>query len=208
MNEGDKPDAQAAEQPQAGTTEDDQSQVDTTEQSQADGAEKPKSEDPELKRARAEAAKYRTQLRKYEQEDEKRKQAEMTEAEKLAERVKAQEEREAKFAQSQRDFTAKAKVTEEARKAGFKNPERVLAIVPSGAIEFDDNGSPTNVRDVVARLVTEWPELIGAANGSPTNPDRQKGKGLSAADIAGMSDAELDKAGISTADMFRIAAGK
>ena len=209
MGEETTPDAKADEQPQAGTTTDDPAQAaTTTEQSQADGAEESKSEDPELKRARAEAAKYRTELRKFQKAEEERKQAEMTEAEKLAARQKALEEREAAFSQSQRDFTAKSQVIEEARKAGFKvSPERVFALVKSD-IEFNDDGSPTNVRDVVTALAQAEPGLIGAANGSPTNPDRQRGKGLTAADIAGMSDAELDKAGLSTRDMFEIAAGK
>ena len=207
MTEGEKSDAQADDQPQAGTTTDDQSQADTTEQSQADGAEKPKSEDPELKRARAEAAKYRTELRKFEKAEGERKRAEMTEADKLkADRAAFDAERQA-FAQSQRDFTAKQQVIEEARKAGFKvSPDRVFALVKSD-IEFNDDGAPTNVRDVVTALAQAEPGLIGAANGSPTNPDRQRGAGLTAADIAGMSDAELDKAGITPADMFRIAAG-
>ena len=207
--EADKtPPAQAEGQGQAPELKTDPAQEATT-QSQADSAEDGKptvEEHPDLKRARAEAAKYRTQLRKYEQEAEERKQAEMTEAEKVAERARQLEEREKAFTQQQREFAARTSVIEEARKAGFKvSPERVFALVRDG-IAFDDDGKPTNAAAVVAQLASDEPGLIGAVNGSATNPDRQKGSGLTAAQIAGMSDAELEKAGISTADMFRIAA--
>lgn len=208
MGDKDTSDAKADEQPQAGTTTDDPAQEATT-QSQADGAEDGKQsveEHPDLKRARAEAAKYRTELRKYEKAEEERKRAEMTEADRLkAEREEFEKERLA-FAQSQRDFTARSLVIEEARKAGFKvTPERVYALVKDG-ITFDDDGKPTNAAAVVAQLAADEPGLIGAANGSATNPDRQKGTGLTAAQIAGMSDAELEKAGVSVEDMFKIAA--
>lgn len=192
MGDTDAPAAQADEQGQEPTTEQDQLQA-STESSPADGADdgKPTIEHPDLKRARAEAAKYRTELRKYERAEEERKKAEMTEAEKVAERTRALEEREAKFAQSQRDFTARSQVIEEARKAGFRvSPDRVYALV-KGDVEFDDDGTPTNVGDVVAQLAKDEPGLVGASNGSPTNPDRQRGQGLTAADIKKMSQEEI-----------------
>ena len=193
-------------QPQAGTNEDDQPQA-GTEQSPADGAEEPKSISLEkAKELRSEAANLRKRLKAFEAADEARKQAEMTEADKLkADREKFETER-TTFAQSQRDFTAKQQVIEEARKASFKvSPERVFALVKA-EIEFNDDGAPTNVRDVVTALATAEPGLIGASNGSPTNPDRQRGAGLTAADLTRMSDAELAKAGIDTDDLFKIAA--
>lgn len=208
MGDDTKPDAQADEQPQAGTNEDDQPQA-GTEQSPADGAEEPKSISlDEAKKLRSEASNLRKRLKTFEAADEARKQAEMTEADKLkADRAKLEAEQSA-FTQSQRDFTARQQVIEEARKQGFKvTPERVFALVKA-EIAFDDDGSPTNVRDVVTALAAAEPGLIGATNGSPTNPDRQRGAGLTAADIARMSDAELEKAGLSTDDLFRIAAGK
>lgn len=185
--------AQADEQGQAPETKNDQPQA-GTEQSQADGTDDGKptvEEHPDLKRARAEAAKYRTELRKYEKADDERKKAEMTEADKLKADRDAFEAERVTFAQSQRDFTARSQVITEAQKSGFKvSPERVFALV-KGDIEFDDDGKPTNVGAVVAQLAKDEPGLVGAANGSPTNPDRQRGQGLTAADLKKMTQAEI-----------------
>jgi hypothetical protein len=192
---------------QAATTESDEKPQAGTEQSQADSTEEATSQsDSELARARAEAAKYRTQLRKFEKAEEERKKAEMTEAEKLkADRETFEKERQA-LAQSQRDFTAKQQVISEAGKAGFKvSPERVFALL-KGEIEFDDDGQPTNVAAVVKALADAEPGLVGAQNGSPTNPDRQRGPGISAEALARMTPAEIEKAGITPAQMFEIAA--
>ncbi len=193
MGDDKTPTAQADEQGQAPEQKIDQPQA-GTEQSPADGTDEGKptvEEHPDLKRARAEAAKYRTELRKYEKADEERKKAEMTEADKLkADRDTFDKER-AAFAQSQRDFTARSQVIDEARKAGFKiSPERVFALV-QGGIEFDDDGKPINVGDVVGQLAKDEPGLVGAANGSPTNPDRQRGAGLTAADLKKMTPTQV-----------------
>ena len=193
MGDAQAPAAEADEQGQAPEQNNDQPQA-GTERSQADGTDDGKptvEEHPDLKRARAEAAKYRTELRKYEKAEEERKRAEMTEAEKLkAEREAFDKERQ-QFAQSQRDFTARSQVIEEARNAGFRvSPERVYALVRDG-IEFDDDGKPTNVGDVVTQLANDEPGLIGAINGSATNPDRKKGQGITAADLRKMSQAEI-----------------
>lgn len=141
----------------------------------------------ELRKKGAAEKSLRDRLRKLEKEDADRKAAEMTEADKLrADRETFDKER-ATFTQSQRDFTARTQVIEEARKAGFKvSPERVFALV-KGEIVFDDDGSPTNVGDVVAALAKDEPGMVGAANGSPTNPDRSRGQGLTAADLKKMT---------------------
>lgn len=193
MGDDKTPPAQAEGQGQDPEPKNDQPQA-GAEQSQADGTDDGKptvEEHPDLKRARAEAAKYRTELRKYEKAEEERKKAEMTEADKLKADREAFDKERATFAQSQRDFTARSQVIEEARKAGFKvSPERVYALVKDG-IEFDDDGKPTNVGDVVAQLAKDEPGLVGASNGSPTNPDRQRGQGLTAADLRKMTQDEI-----------------
>ena len=133
----------------------------------------------------------RDRLRKLEKDEADRKQAEMTEADKLRADREAFDTERKTFAQSQRDFTARTEVITEAQKAGFKvSPERVFALV-KGDIEFDDDGKPTNVGAVVAQLAKDEPGMIGAQNGSPTNPDRQRGQGITAADLRKMTQAEI-----------------
>lgn len=145
----------------------------------------------ELRKKGAAEKSLRDRLRKLEKEDADRKAAEMTEADKLKADRSAFETERSTFAQSQRDFTARTQVIEEARKAGFKvSPERVFALV-KGDIVFDDDGKPTNVGAVVATLAKDEPGLIGAQNGSPTNPDRNRGQGLTAADLKKMTTAEV-----------------
>lgn len=169
--------SQVDEQPaQAATTESTDKPQAGAEQSQADSTEEATSQtDPELARARAEAAKYRTELRKYQKAEDDRKRAEMTEADKLkADREAFDKERQT-FVQQQREFAAQRSVASEASKLGFRvSPERVFALVKAD-IEYSDDGQPSNAAAVVKALADAEPGLIGAQNGSPTNPDRAKG---------------------------------
>lgn len=133
----------------------------------------------------------RDRLKGFEKAEAERKQADMTEADKLRADREAFDNERKTFTEAQREFTAKSQVITEAQRAGFKvSPERVFALVKADIV-FDDDGKPTNVGTVIAALAKEEPGLVGATNGSPTNPDRQKGQGLTAADIRKMSRDEV-----------------
>lgn len=168
-----EPQGEAATEPAQGAEQkNDQAQGATT-QSQGDGGEKPKNpaQEPRLS---DENAKLRKQLRAFEEAEEKRKRDAMSEKEKLAADRQKFESEQAAFATQRQTFAAQQAVTAEAAKAGFRiSAERVFALVKDG-IEFDGD-SPTNAAAVVAKLATDEPGLVGAQNGSATNPDRSKG---------------------------------
>lgn len=152
---------------------------------QGSGGEKPKNpaQEPRLS---DENARLRVELKKLRDSEDKREREKRTEAENLAADRQKFEADQTAFAKERQAHAARVAVQSEASKAGFRiSSDRVFALVRDG-IKFEGD-SPTNVREVVAQLASDEPGLIGAANGSPTNPDRSKGGGLTRADIEKMT---------------------
>lgn len=61
----------------------------------------------------------------------------------------------------------------------FHRPDEAYALLNQGAIEYDDDGQPTNIEALLAELATERPHLVkhergDIAAGLPTNPSRQQ----------------------------------
>lgn len=126
----------------------------------------------ETKKARREAAKYRTSLRKLEDADAERKKAEMTEAERIkAELVEAQ----AKAAEAEKRATEtmlRMSVVAGAAKAGFNDPMDAWSMIDVTTLEVGDDGMVTGVEDAIMGLLKDKPYLAKQAQGSitPTNP--------------------------------------
>jgi len=123
----------------------------------------------ELKRARREAAKYRTSLRKLEEAEEERKKAEMTEAE----RIKAElAEAQAKAAEAEERATEtmlRMSVVSAAAKAGFNDPMDAWSMIDLA--EVGDDGTVTGVEEAITELLKAKPYLAKQMGSiTPTNP--------------------------------------
>jgi len=150
------------EQPQVGAaTEEEQPQAGTDE---AAAQEEPQL-DPEqllaeLRRARKEAAKYRTRLRELEQAEKERKRAEMSELERLQEDLT---EAQARLAELELELTQtklRQAVVSEAARLGFADPDDAWQLLDVAAIEVDDDGKPTNVGKLLRKLAAQKPYLL------------------------------------------------
>lgn len=136
----------------------------------------------ELKAARAEAAKYRTQLRALEAEATKEREAKLSDAERAvaeAERAKAEAE---KLKAELATLALRAEVSAQAQALGFHEADVALALLDRGALEYGDDGrpQPDSVKAALATIAEARPYLVkqqGAASTGPGgNPARQQGE--------------------------------
>lgn len=129
--------------------------------------------DPEqVKKLRKEAADYRTKLRAAEKELEDRRQAEMTEAEKLQARAEQAEKDLAVLAEKAKAGALRAAIAED----GSIPADLAIPLI-SGNVEYDEQGDPTNVRDLLAGLAEKHPQLVAKPapnSGQTANPGGQQ----------------------------------
>lgn len=137
----------------------------------------------EMKRARNDAAKYRTRLRDLEKADEERKKSEMTETD----RLKAEkEEADKKAAKAEKELAKErinSAITAAATAARFADPTDAHAFIDVASITVTDDGKPDgrSVKAAVDKLAKDKPHLVtpigsgdgGSQNGGPL-PDKTK----------------------------------
>jgi len=124
----------------------------------------------ELARARKEAARYRTELRKFQDAEEERKRAAMSDAEKLQAEYEGLQARYAKAEADRREALIRAAVTAAASNAGFVDVEDAMRLLPTEEIEVDGD-RVDGVDELVAQLVASKPYLTKRQGApSPTNP--------------------------------------
>ena len=169
------PQEEPQEQPQAGTAEEEQPQVGTDEAvAQEEPQLDPEQLKAELRRARKEAAKYRTRLRELEQAEKERRRAEMSELERLKEDLT---EAQARLAELELELTQtklRQAVVSEAARLGFADPDDAWQLLDVAAIEVDDDGRPANVSKLLRKLAAQKPYLL--RSGQPREGG-QRGEG-------------------------------
>lgn len=174
--------AQAADAPapQAGT---DQSQVDTSQAQAADESSSPDSATDDTAKARAEAAKYRRQLREtqkrleeLEAAEKAKAEAELSEAEKAARRAQELEAELERERSARRESMLESAVTAAAARMGFADARDAVALLPRADLEFADDGRPevASVENALKTLLADRPHLRAGhtSGGSPGNPSR------------------------------------
>jgi hypothetical protein len=125
----------------------------------------------DLAETRKEAKGYRLQLREYQKSEEERRQASLSESEKIAERAAEAEKRLAAY----QDRLLKSEIKMTAQAAQFAKPEMAFKFIDADAIEYDDNGDPTNLGDLFAALKESEGWLFNAAAPvAPKPPDVPK----------------------------------
>lgn len=124
----------------------------------------------ELARARKEAAKYRAELRQYQDAEEARKREAMTAAEKLQADFEALQAKFVKAEADRRDALIRSAVTTAASNAGFVDVEDAMRLLPTEELEVDGD-MVHGVDELVAKLVASKPYLTKRQGApSPTNP--------------------------------------
>lgn len=154
---GNTPDATAPQagdgaQPQAGT-------ANIPEQPQAGDSDdlSPAQLKAMLADARKEAAKHRTDLRRFQQADEQRKNAELTEAQRLAKQVEELTGQIGTYQRRERDYALRDAIAEAVADERFghqlvASPQRVIRLLDAEAVQWDGD-RPTNVRGLLARMI-------------------------------------------------------
>lgn len=126
--------------------------------------------DPEIRRVRSEAARYRTQLRESEERVKALEREKMSETERVqAERDEAVAELARVREQAQTEALTSAAVRVGAQ-MGLNDPDDAIRLINAGAITYDpETGQPNNIPDLVTALITEKPYLVK----TPQQPRRQ-----------------------------------
>ncbi|MFQ5433482.1 MAG: hypothetical protein ACE5FD_01260 [Anaerolineae bacterium] len=133
----------------------------------------------ELKRARREAAKYRTELRKLQEAEEKRQRAEMSEVDRLKADLEQAQQQAQQAAEQARTQLIRSAVVAEAAKAGFADPADAVQFVDPTGLAVNDDGLVDGAADAITALAEQKPYLLkqqqAASQSSPTNPAREIG---------------------------------
>ena len=146
-----------------------------------------------VQKIRREAAEYRKRLRELEKALKEKEEAELSEQEKLRRRVAEYEARLAELERERQERTLQYEVKLRAAAMGIVDPDAAWRLLDLAAIEFDEDGTPTNIDEALQALVQAKPYLKGqtAPPMAPTNPPR--GKRLTLEDIKRMSPEEINK---------------
>lgn len=135
----------------------------------ADAPDKPDKPDTisleEAKKLRSEASNLRKRLKDAEGKVQSFEDAQKTESEKAADRLKAAEDRAQELEQRYRETSARVAFMEAASAAGSQKPGWLYRAVKDD-IQFDEDGNPVNIDEVIAAAKTEAPYEFRASGGS------------------------------------------
>lgn len=135
--------------------------------------QEPESFDAEyVRKLRAEAAEYRKRLRDLEAAVKKQEEAKLSETERLQQRLAELEKEQAEWQRERQERTLKYEVMLAAGKLGIVDAEAAYKLLDLSAIEFDEDGNPTNIEKALRGLIAKRPYLAGGNASSPTNPAR------------------------------------
>lgn len=154
-----------ADEQKADTSQVDEQAVDESQVDQEAGQElDPKTTAKELKEARADAAKYRAELRKLQAAQTKRDEAELSEGQKIAKRLKDLEDQNAALLTERQERIVSSAVADAARDAGAIYPDDVYALLKAD-VELTDEGKVRNVMALINSLKSRRPALFSTVSG-------------------------------------------
>jgi hypothetical protein len=136
----------------------------------------------ELDRARKEAAKYRTDLRKFETAAEAKAAAELSEVERLRQELSSKDELLTAAQAKERDYALRDALTATLAAADFPattalSPQRLLRLLDTDALTWGDDGQPQNIKALLTKLATDEPALFRAKERRPGPADAGGGGG-------------------------------
>lgn len=135
-------------------------------------------------------------LKKKAEEYDKLEEAQKTELQKAQDRA-TKAEADAKAASDRAKETAlRAAIISEAAKKNVVDPDAAVALLDKSAIEYDKDGSPTNIADAVDSLLKAKPYLVGGGSRGDADQGARNGGAnqLTREQLQTMSHAEIVKA--------------
>ena len=117
----------------------------------------------ELRKLRSEAAGLRRRLKEREDADKAAEDAALSEAEKLKRRVAELEEAQRISQEERRVLLTRSAVEREARKLQIVDEDAAFRLLEPDALEYGDDGQPTNVEKALKKLIERRPFLVSQA---------------------------------------------
>ena len=132
----------------------------------------------EIKMLRKENAKWRTQLRATEEQQQAKAKAEMTELERLQAELKEAQEARTRAEVERRNVAVRSQVVRAAAKLGFADPDDAYRMLDVAALDVDDAGNVDGLDGALRDLLKSKPYLGKQSAGqfSPTNPSGGAGR--------------------------------
>lgn len=121
----------------------------------------------DARKLRSEARQLRERNRALEDEKRARDEAALSETEKSARRIAQLEQALAERDARTRDKTLAAATVDAAARLGFANPRLALRMIEAADVEYDGDGEPTNVENLLKSLLKAEPYLA-ASHARPT----------------------------------------
>lgn len=115
-----------------------------------------------LAEERRSAAKWKADAEKAQAELAKLQQASLTDSEKRDQRLAELERKEALWEVERQDWQTRESVTNAALRLGFADPVDAYSLVDRAALDFDEQGRPTNVTKLLTDLIAAKPYLAGS----------------------------------------------
>jgi hypothetical protein len=168
-------------QPQAGEAENPQPQAGATPEPQAgDGQSETTISLEEAKKLRSEAANLRKRLKGFEEAETKAKEAQLSEQQKLEKKLADLQAQHDAVARQSQERIVNYEVRLQAAQMGIVDPDAAARLLDWSGIEYDDDGSPQNVSELLKGLLKAKPYLAGKqapTSGGATNPSRSQSSG-------------------------------
>ncbi len=146
-----------------------------------------------VKQLRQEAAEYRKKLRELEAKAKADDEAKLSEAERLQKKLAELELGQAERERERQERTVKYEIRLAAQKMGVIDDDAAYRLLDPAALEFDDDGMPTNTERVLKDLIARRPYLVGGGSSSAANPVTQRAGRLTLEDVKKMSQDEINK---------------
>lgn len=115
----------------------------------------------EARKLRSEANSLRRRLKDLEDQAKAKADAELSDNERLSKRASELERQLAERDQTLQETRIRSATVEAAARLGFADPEDAMRLLNHASLEFDENGSPTNVEQQLAALAKTKPYLLG-----------------------------------------------
>lgn len=149
-----------ATQPQGGASQE-------PPQSQAGSADTEQAPDPqslqrELSDTRREAARYRVELRKFQEAAKAAEEAALPERERLQRRVSELEQEHADFDRERKDLRLREAVVSAASRLGYIDPQDAYRYLDASTVTFDDDGRPQDLEKSLKEIIDRKPYLASA----------------------------------------------
>lgn len=130
----------------------------------------------EARKLRSEAANLRKRLKAYEEEKAKAQEAQLSEQQKLEKRLAELQAEHETVRRQMQERGVNSEVRLQAAQMGIVDPSAAAKLLDWSEIEYDDDGAPTNIPDLLKKLLKVSPYLAGksgsGAGSLPANPAR------------------------------------